>query len=431
MPRTLRVGRNTTLGAMLIGVVGLIVLWGFLGKPNPLSQPTTVWAEFPSAAAFAKFDREIRVAGADVGTIGEIKREGDHALIQLEFPVSIGTIHADATAAIRPHTLFDGTAFVEFSPGSAGAPALGDRVIPLAHTQDYVSLSQSLSFATAPTRRALQSLVRSLGDTLSGPTTAALRNSFELAPGLFRELEPAAVAFGGPSQTELAGAVRGFAATTRALAQAQASYGPVLRDASATIAAIRTERDTPLDRTIEAFPPALAAAQTGGAALTRTVSRLEPLTAALTPAMRELTPTETELQPLLRSARPVLGAAVPFISALRATLSSAQQAAPSTTTLTARLRPLFLNLNRTLLPFIMSPSKAGPPIYRALLSFASSADGTLSAVQTPQQSGADGSGHFWHVFAGKSAGGAGTPPCTAYGNAQLAKVLLELQLCTP
>jgi hypothetical protein len=95
------------------------------------------------------------------------------------------------------------------------------------------------------------------------------------------------------------------------------------------------------------------------------------------------------------------------------------------------LRPLFLNLNRTLLPFIMSPSKAGPPIYRALLSFASSADGTLSAVQTPQQSGADGSGHFWHVFAGKSAGGAGTPPCTAYGNAQVAKLLLELQLCTP
>jgi phospholipid/cholesterol/gamma-HCH transport system substrate-binding protein len=431
MRRTVRLGRNSILGAVVIGAVAAIVLWGFLGKPNPFSQGTSVWVEFPSAASFARFDREVRVGGADVGMVGEVKRDGDHALVELNFSSNIGTIHADATAAIRPHTLFDGTAFVQFSPGSPEAPPLGNRVVSLAHTQDYVSVSQALSFATAPTRHSLQSVARNLSDTLTAPAAAALRDSFRLSPDLFRQLEPATVALGGPSQTELAGTVRGFAATASALAEAQASYGPLLRDTSATIAAFRTQSDSPLERTLTAFPATLAAAQVGGAALTRTISRLEPLAAALTPAMRELAPTEIELQPLLRAARPVLSSAVPFIGALRSTLSTAQQAAPSTTALVAEFNPLLKNVNRTLLPYLASPSKPGPPIYRALLSFASSADGTLSAVQTPQQSGKDGSGHLWHVFAGKPVGGAGTPPCSAYGNGQLRAVLLELALCSP
>jgi ABC-type transporter Mla subunit MlaD len=426
-----RLGRNSILGVLVTGAVAAVMLWGFLGKPNPFSQQISVWAEFPSAASFAKFDREVRVGGADVGTIGDVKRAGGHALVQLNFPTGIGIIHADATAAIRPHTLFDGTAFVEFRPGSPEAPVLGDHLISLAHVQDYVSVSRALSFATAPTRHALQSVARNLSDSLSEPAMAALRDSFELSPDLFRQLEPAAVAFGGPSQTELAGTIRGFATTVRALAAAEASYGPVLRDASATVAAFRTQSDSPLDRTIAAFPATLAAAQTSGAALTRTISRLEPLAVALTPAMRDLAPTLTELQPLLRTARPVLGAAVPFISALRATLSAAQQGAPPTTALFREFNPLLKNVNRTLLPYLFSPSTYGPPIYRALLSFASSGAGTLAPVQTPQQSGRDGSGHLWHIYARNLLGVSGTPPCGAYGNAQLSALLLQLQLCTP
>ena len=41
---------------------------------------------------------------------------------------------------------------------------------------------------------------------------------------------------------------------------------------------------------------------------------------------------------------------------------------------------------------------------RELLAFASSGDGTLATVQTPQQSGRDGSGHLWHIYARTLAG---------------------------
>jgi hypothetical protein len=205
----------------------------------------------------------------------------------------------------------------------------------------------------------------------------------------------------------------------------------VLRDASATIAAVRTESDSALDQTVAALPATLDAAQTGGAALTRTITRLRPLTVALTPGVRGLAPTLTELQPLLRATRPVLGEAVPFVSAVRTTLSAAQRATPPTTALIKELTPLLENVNGTLVPFLKSPSKVGVPIYRALLAFASSADGTMSPVQTPQQSGRNGSGHFWHVFARFVLGVSGTPPCSGYGNAQLSAILLKLELCTP
>jgi hypothetical protein len=426
----LRLGRDSLLGVVLIAAVAALMLWGLLGKPNPFSQQTSVWAEFPSAASFAKFDREVRVGGANVGTVGAVLRVGDHALVQLNFPASIGTIHADATAAIHPHTLFDGSAYVELWPGSPEAPALGDHRIPLTRTQDYVSVTDALSFAAAPTRRALQAVARGLGDALRAPTPSALRDSFKLSPALFQQLDPAAVAAGGPTQSELAGTIRGFAATSRALARADSSYAPLLRDAAATIAAIRIGSDTPLDRTIAAFPATLAAAQTGGAALTSTISMLRPLAVALTPGMRELTPTLTELGPLLRAARPALGAAVPFVGAVRASLAAAQRAAPASTALIGELHPLLDHLNQTLLPFLSSPGKAGPPLYRELLSFASSGDATMDPVQTLQQSGRNGSGHLWHIFARVLTGISGTPPCSTYAS-QLSALLLRLQLCTP
>jgi ABC-type transporter Mla subunit MlaD len=384
---------------------------------------------FRNAATFAKFDREVRVGGANVGTVGAVHRDGNYALLQLNFTTSIGTIHADATASIRPHTLFDGSSYVELWPGSPEAPPLGDRPIPLSRTTNYVSIDESLRFANTPTRYALQSAARDLSSSLRPPETSALRSSFAGAPELFRQLEPAAVAFGGPTQTELAGSIRGFASTTSALARAQASYGPLLRSTAATIRAIQTNNDAPLRRSLAEFPVTLAAADSGGQALSRTIAHLEPVARALTPAVRELTPTLTEARPVLHKARPILSAALPFIATLRATLSAGQAAAQPATRLTSELGTTLDHVAGSLVPLFESRNNLGLPIYRALLSFASSAAGTLGSVQTPAQSGNNGPGHLWHVFA-RTPAGSGLP-CSAYNNAQLSSLLLSLSLCVP
>jgi phospholipid/cholesterol/gamma-HCH transport system substrate-binding protein len=425
------VGRNSLLGLCVTGAALVVLIWGFLGKPNPFAHERSVWAVFRNAASFARFDREVRVGGADIGTVGQVRRDGDHALVQLKLPASIGTIHADAIAAIRPHTLFDGSSFVEFSPGSPGAQPLGDRVIPLSQTQDYVSVDKALRFATAPTRDALRSLARNLSASLGPAETSRLRTSFRGAPQLYGRLRPAALAAGGPTQTELAGSIRGFASTAGALARAQTSYGPLLRAVSATFAAVRTQSDAPLDRTLTELPRALAAVDTGGQALRSTIAHLEPLATALTPGVRELAPTLAQLRPLLRGARPVLSEARPFIGVLRATLAAAQQGARPGTALIDALRSLVDDVGHNLLPFLSSASTPGPPIYRELLAFASSAAGTLSPVQTPQQSGKNGPGHLWHVYARGMVGISGLPPCSAYGTPRLEAVLQSLALCVP
>jgi ABC-type transporter Mla subunit MlaD len=428
-PAPTRLGRDSIVGLAVIGAVAVIIVWGFLGKPKPFAGEHSVWAVFQNAATFAKFDREVRVGGANVGTVGAVQRHGDYALVQLNFATSVGTIHSDATAAIRPHTLFDGNSYIELWPGSPEASPLGNRPIPLSQTANYVSIDEALRFATAPTRHALQSAARNLSSSLRPPETSALRSSFGGAPQLFRQLEPAAVAFGGPTQTELAGSIRGFASTTSALARAQASYGPLLRATAATIRAFRTGNDAPLERSLAEFPTTLAAADSGGQALSRTIAHLEPVATALTPAVQELTPTLTQARPVLHKARPILSASVPFIATLRATLSAGQAAAQPATRLTRELGTTLKHIRASLLPLFDSRNNLGLPIYRALLSFASSAAGTLATVQTPAQSGNNGPGHLWHVFA-RTPAGSGLP-CSAYNNAQLSALLLTLSLCVP
>jgi hypothetical protein len=132
---------------------------------------------------------------------------------------------------------------------------------------------------------------------------------------------------------------------------------------------------------------------------------------------------------VLYKARPILAATLPFVATLRATLSAGQAAAQPTTTLTRELGTMLGHVNGSLLPLFNSRNNLGLPIYRALLSFASSAAGTLATVQTPAQSGNNGPGHLWHVFA-RLPTGSGLP-CSAYNNAQLSALLLSLSLCVP
>jgi len=86
-----------------------------------------VWATFDSVQGLGTIDRDVRVAGVNVGKIGAVKREGDDAKVELVLNDDI-EVHSDARAALRPHTLFEGTAFVDLSPGSPSAPLLSDGV---------------------------------------------------------------------------------------------------------------------------------------------------------------------------------------------------------------------------------------------------------------------------------------------------------------
>ena len=69
------------------------------------------------------------------------------------------TLHRDATAAMRPHTLFEGSNFVDLSPGSPSAPLIEEgATIPRAQTRNYVTLDKALRVLRPDIRENLRTL---------------------------------------------------------------------------------------------------------------------------------------------------------------------------------------------------------------------------------------------------------------------------------
>ncbi len=145
--------RNRIVGVAMIAVA-IAALTVAVVKPDPFAHRFTVWAEFDNVNGLGSIDRDIRIAGVNEGEIGEVRRIGDDALVELEVNDDV-FVHADAQVALRPHTLFEGSAFVDLHPGSPSAPLIKEgATIPRQRTTVYVSFDEALRVFNEPVRRA-------------------------------------------------------------------------------------------------------------------------------------------------------------------------------------------------------------------------------------------------------------------------------------
>ena len=121
--------RKPSLRRRLLGIATLLVVAAGLVvaalRPDPFTDRQTVWAKFDNVNGLGSIDRDIRVAGVNEGEIGAVERVGDDALVELEVNSEI-PVHSDAQVALRPHTLFEGSAFVDLHPGSPSAPLIDE-----------------------------------------------------------------------------------------------------------------------------------------------------------------------------------------------------------------------------------------------------------------------------------------------------------------
>jgi ABC-type transporter Mla subunit MlaD len=431
--QTRLVGAAVTLAALAVIVLGIV-------KPNPFASYETVRAQFSSAAGIGVVGQEVRIAGANVGSIASIARQGGHALLTLHLDKSVGTIHDDASASLRPHLAFEGTAYVDLSPGSASAPPLRGGMIPLGRTHVYVPVDEALRVFTPPTRAALKATVRELRPTLTGAGSAGLQATLHGAPALVRTLAPAARAAAGPHETELAGALSGLSATVSALASRQAELVPLTRAAAGTFAALDPGvsgpgSGGPLGRTLAALPPALSQLDTGGRALDGIVARLDPLAHGLLGGLRALAPTLSDAMPLVRALGPALTNATPLVGDLRAALHAGAGAAPGTVTVLHELQPTLTMLQGSLLPALEAPTKKlGIPAYLSFINLFEGGGGASAPFQSGNEPGAMGAGHFMRFgFRFLTGIGLPLPPCTLLAdvNAKLAATLEAAGVCTP
>ena len=215
-----RAGRRLLGMGMILAIVVGITLATL--RPDPFKDEHTYYAEFDSAQGIGRVDRDVRIAGINVGELGAITRDGDDVVIELDVDADV-PVHEDALAEVRPHTLFEGSGFVDLEPGSPSAPLLPDGgTIPRARTRVYVSLDEALRVLHEPTREALRELADVGAKTLRGGAIEGIRRTLDAAPELTRDLGPTARALQGPEGDELSGAIRGLSKTVDDLAAREA-----------------------------------------------------------------------------------------------------------------------------------------------------------------------------------------------------------------
>jgi phospholipid/cholesterol/gamma-HCH transport system substrate-binding protein len=405
--------RRRTAGIGMIAIAAAALALAVI-KPDPFTDRYTVWAQFDNVNGLGSIDRDIRVAGVNSGEIGEVKRVGDDALVQLEVDDDV-VVHSDAQVALRPHTLFEGSAFVDLHPGSPSAsPLTSGATLPRRQTRVYVTFDEALRVFDAPTREHLRAFLLALPEATGGKAPQALQRTLRAAPRLGRELGPTALALQGSGGDELAGAISATATTIDELARRESSLASIAERSDRTLAALNIDGAGPLDRALAELPGPLETLRDRGAAISGLIDRSSELAVALRPALAEFAPALRELRPLLVAVTPPTRLAVPLVEGLATVLRRATSASPALRKLLEILRPATVAFERRVLPAMHAESRLGLPTYEQLLAGFAGGGAALRPYQTAAQ-GTLGVGHLIRLGAyfdpAASSNLAGTLPC--------------------
>jgi phospholipid/cholesterol/gamma-HCH transport system substrate-binding protein len=386
--------RMIGLGAIVGGI--LIIVLG-VSQPNPFKDTRSYWVEFNSAQGLGAIGRDVRVAGINVGTVGEVEREGDNAVVQIELSDDSIVIKEDARADMRPHTLFEGSSFVDLSPGSPSAQELeeGGR-IPIEQTSNYVTLDEAVRVLRPEIRESLKDLAGVGSRTLKEDAVEGIQTALKNSPELMRDLRGPMRALQGAKREELAGAIQGMSKTVDAVAEREDDLIPLAQRVNRTSAALTVDGGQPLDAAVAALPPTLRAVRDGAPELTGLIDRLDRFSVPVSAALPDFTEAIRGATPLLADSIPVLKRLGPMIGDLRKISERLADASPTLGDLMKVLGPVSETFGESVLPVLLQDSRRGPPTYQQLSALFAAADAVFKPYQTPEQSPL-GTGHFWNI----------------------------------
>jgi len=419
--------------AVIAFAIALVVLGAT--RPNPFKESKTIVAEFEHVQGLGRIDRNVRIAGANAGEIGDVTRQGDTVVVELEIEPDIA-IRTDARVNLRPHTLFEGSAFVDLHPGSPSASALEEgQSIPSEQTETYVSLDEATRVLNEDNRKTLKALVGSGAKLLSDDAVEGLRRTLKSSPDLLEDLGPTSRALQGPGADELSGAISGFADTVDAVASREDDLVPLAQRTNRTLQALRVDAGAPLDDALANLPGALEQLDAASEPVAALLGRVAVLGEELQPAARELAPLLRNSRPLLRRITPTIEVTTPLIAGLRTVLARATDAAPELRRAVDALAPGQDVMVDSLLPAMNSRTYFGLPLYAQLAQALAGAGSAARPFHTPEQNAS--AGHIIRVGAyidpEGTLGGIFPPSCNTIAliNPDLATQLENLGLCTP
>lgn len=161
-------GMATVLGFTLCCALGFGFLWVKSGGTIPVVHDANDYRVYfyVKDSKNLREDGEVRIAGVKVGQVESRKLEGDRDKVEISLDSAAVPLHEGATVRIGVKSLV-GSSFVEVVDGKgpaidSGATIDAKDVIPA------VDVDELLDTLDAPTRRALQGVIRGLGKSTRG-----------------------------------------------------------------------------------------------------------------------------------------------------------------------------------------------------------------------------------------------------------------------
>jgi ABC-type transporter Mla subunit MlaD len=333
----------------------LVFLWVLYTKPSiPLLSGggTTVKADLAYAANVRPGYTPVRVLGVDVGQVTDVQRSPSGRGVRLTINIDSGkgvSMHEDATLSLRWRTLLGRNMYVDLTPGSRSAPALGDHVIPKGQTTSQVELDQAVEPLNAQGRAALQTMIDQFDAGFSDP--AAVSGTIRAFAPAMRNLAVGLPGLRGTQQGDLANMVRYTSRAMGALARDEVALGGVIDNGSVALG-VTAARRIDLGSIFDQAPAALQQTRITMARLRTTLDVLDPIAERLRPGARELNRAATLARTALAAAAPLLADVRPTLAAMRPSVTALATAASAGVPVLQNFTPVLDRVRTAFIPFL-------------------------------------------------------------------------------
>jgi phospholipid/cholesterol/gamma-HCH transport system substrate-binding protein len=291
------------LFVVAVGIGGYILTQQRLRFPFVEEKPFEVKVELPNAQAVQPGQGQtVRVAGVQVGDIGQVELKDGLALVTLEIePKYKHLIRKDATALLRTKTGLKDM-FLEVDPGR-GQPVEENDTIQVENTQEDVDQDEILSSLDADTRDYLKLLISGAGKGLKG-RGGDLQETFARLGPLHRDLARFSKAV-ARRRGNLKRLIHNYGLLTTELGNSDRDIVRLVGASNATLSAFAAA-DTSISESVRKLPGALRQTQ-------QTLDKVGPYAEQLGPTLESLRPPFRRLDEANRSVLPLVREATPII----------------------------------------------------------------------------------------------------------------------
>lgn len=297
------------VGSMIlaIGLIGLVLSYS-ANKGLPFVPAYEIKVEVPDAAELIEGGSEVRVGGARVGLVKEVRAEPArgskpaYAQLTLSLEKSQEEIPVDTRVQVRPRSIL-GAKYLDLQPGrsSRGLPAGG--TLPLKQGRPVVELDEAFNVFDDETTKGLRSAITNAGDALAGrggQMNDGIAATAQLLPPLQRVLRNLIA-----PQTQLARFVQATARFSQAIAPVAPQLLDLFDNGARTLRALRAS-GAALGEGIDELAPTEVQATESLRTIRPVLADLSSITRAIRPGTALLPAASRDLRDALRAGTPVL-----------------------------------------------------------------------------------------------------------------------------